>query len=46
MSKYFENINWKREFQNMDVNSSYERWLSMYHEGCRKFIPVIRLTNN
>jgi hypothetical protein len=46
MSEYFENINWCSEFQNMDANSSYERLLAMYHDGCRKFIPIIRLTNN
>ena len=41
MSEYFENINWCREFQNMDANSSYERWLAMYHDGCRNSKSLI-----
>ena len=28
------------------MNSCYEKWLSLCHDGCKKFIPVIRLSNN
>ena len=46
MGKYFKTINWSREFQNMDVNSCYEKWLSLYHEGSKKLLnyQIIRET--
>ena len=44
--EYFESLNWSREYHNRDVNSCYEKWLSLCHDGCKKFIPVIRLSNN
>jgi hypothetical protein len=45
MREYFKNIDWSEELQNMEVNSSYERWFSLYHEGCRKYIPVVKVSS-
>ena len=45
MREYFKNIKWSEELPNMDVNSSYERWLSLYHKGCTKYIPVVKVSS-
>ena len=40
---YSNSVNWELEFNNKDVNECYTRWLEVYKEGCKRFIPIFKL---
>ena len=46
MSEYFKSIEWANEFDNLNANESYNRWLQLYEYGCHRFIPSLQLDNN
>ncbi|XP_065658620.1 uncharacterized protein LOC136083141 [Hydra vulgaris] len=41
LSKYFTSFNWENEFKDLNASQAYKKWLSIYHTGCGKFIPII-----
>ena len=43
LSVYFSSFNWENEFQDLNANDCYKKWLSIYHVGCEKLIPSMFL---
>jgi hypothetical protein len=43
LSEYFSSFNWEKEFQDLDANECYKKWLKVYHLGCDKLIPRLKL---
>ncbi len=43
LSEYFSSFNWEKEFQDLDANECYKKWLKVNHLGCDKFIPRLKL---
>jgi hypothetical protein len=39
---FFAEINWENEFSNMNADECYNKWLSIYNEGCSRFIPTVQ----
>jgi hypothetical protein len=46
MNEYFSKINWDHEFSNLNVNETYNKWLSIYHDACSKFVPKLKQHEN
>lgn len=46
LSEYFSSFNWEKEFQDLDANECYKKWLKIYNLGCDKFIPRLKLKYN
>lgn len=42
MNKYFSEINWSKEFFNLDADQCYNRFLEIYNYACERFIPVFK----
>jgi hypothetical protein len=37
---YLKNINWDKELSELKIDECYTKFLSIYEEGCKKFIPT------
>jgi hypothetical protein len=43
-SRYLDEVNWEIEFEGLDINGLYDKFLTIYHSGCEKFIPKLQKT--